>query len=382
MIRASDVSGRERHERSSSLETRTEIPAMTFDPDAPAQPGSGIFGLDAPPEGCLVVILPVPFEATTSYGGGTSGGPAAVLRASAQVDLFDVETGHPWRHGICLLPEDGRIVAWNREARLSARPVIEAGGKTDGRPELIAALQRVNQIGSLINEAVAAEARRWLAQGKIFAVLGGDHSVPFGSIAAHAQVHPGLGLLHIDAHADLRRAFEGFTWSHASILHNVLERIPEIGRLVQVGVRDLGWDEFEQIRASAGRIQTHFDPHLAAGRLMGRCWAEQCARIVEDLPEEVYVTMDIDGLDRALCPHTGTPVPGGLSFHQFDLLLRVLVESGRRILGFDLVEIAPGPDGDEWDANVGARVLYKLIGWTLVSRGIEIPPQLPGTAPE
>jgi agmatinase len=351
---------------------------MTFDPDAPAQPGSGIFGLSVPADAAAVILMPVPFEATTSYGGGTSDGPAAILRASVQVDLFDVETGHPWRHGICMLAQDERIAAWNREARIAARPVIGAGGASPERPDLLQPVERVNEIGTRLNAAVRSEAQRWLAMGKLFGVVGGDHSVPFGSIAEHAVRFPGLGILHIDAHADLRRAFEGFTWSHASIMHNVVQRLPEIGRLVQVGIRDLGQEEFEQIRASRGRIRTYFDPLLAAGQLMGRSWAEQCSRMADELPESVYVSLDIDGLDPSLCPHTGTPVPGGLSFHQLDLLLRVLVESGRRIVGFDLDEVAPGPPGDEWDANVGARVLYKLIGWMLVSLGREVPPEIPG----
>jgi agmatinase len=349
-----------------------------FDPDAPAQPGSGIFGLRSTPQDAAVVLLPVPFEATTSYGGGTSRGPAAVLAASAQVDLFDVETGNPWRHGIAMLPEPPEVGPWNRAAKRDARTVIEAGGPRPDRPELLAACERVNEAGANLNALVAASARHWLGQGKIFGVLGGDHAVPFGSIEAHAERFPGMGILHIDAHADLRHAYEGFVWSHASIMHNVLSRVSGVGRLVQVGIRDIGSEELEQIRASDGRIRAWFDARLALGRLLGRSWAEQCARIVNDLPEQVYVSMDIDGLDPTLCPHTGTPVPGGLSFHELGLLLRVLCQSGRRIVGFDLDEVAPGPDGDEWDANVGARVLYKLIGWTLVSQGREVPPELPG----
>src|SRR5262249_59464059 len=94
-----------------------------------------------------------------------------------------------------------------------------------------------------------------------------------------------------------------------------------------------------------------------------------CEEIVRDLPERIYVSFDIDGLDPRLCPHTGTPVPGGLSFTEATYLLRLAVESGRRIVGFDLNEVAPGPDGDEWDANVGARLLYKMSAWTLASQG-------------
>jgi agmatinase len=102
-----------------------------------------------------------------------------------------------------------------------------------------------------------------------------------------------------------------------------------------------------------------------ARRLGGETWATQCARIVADLPRAVYLSFDIDGLDPTLCPNTGTPVPGGLTFHQATYLIAEVVRSGRRIVGFDLNEVAPGPDGDEWDANVGMRVLYKMIGWAV-----------------
>ncbi len=100
---------------------------------------------------------------------------------------------------------------------------------------------------------------------------------------------------------------------------------------------------------------------------MRRTWAEQVKRLLEPLPKDVYVTFDIDGLEPGLCPHTGTPVPGGLSFQEAAYLLAAVVRSGRRMVGFDLVEVAPDPAGGEWDGNVGARVLYKLAGWTIAS---------------
>jgi len=177
-----------------------------------------------------------------------------------------------------------------------------------------------------------------------------------------------MGVLHIDAHADLRRAYEGFVWSHASIMYNVATRIPQVSKLVQVGIRDYCGEELDFAKASKGRVVTHFDALLSRERAGGTPWLKQCQRIVRALPREVYVSFDIDGLDPALCPHTGTPVPGGLGFHQAFELVGELVRSGRRIVGLDLNEVAPGADGDEFDANVGARVLYKLIGWALLSQ--------------
>jgi agmatinase len=153
-------------------------------------------------------------------------------------------------------------------------------------------------------------------------------------------------------------------------MYNVVHRIPEVGRLVQVGIRDLAEAEHAVIQGSGGRVVAHFEAALRSRMLAGDTWAARCEAIVADLPADVYVSFDIDGLDPTLCPHTGTPVPGGLSFAEATYLLGAVVRSGRRIVGFDLTEVAPGPDGDEWDANVGMRLLYKLIGWTLVSRGI------------
>lgn len=341
---------------------------MDFDPSAPALPGSGIFGLPHGEAEARVVVVPVPFEATTSYGGGAARGPQAILEASRQVDLFDVETGRPYEAGIHMLPVPEAIVALDARARADAAPVIEAGGVEDGRPELAAAAARVNAASAEVNAWVEREVSRLLAAEKLVGVVGGDHSVAYGSIAAHARAFPGLGVLHLDAHADLRLAFEGFEHSHASVLYNVMERAAGVARLVQVGVRDVSEEEVAYAESSGGRVVTHHDALLAAARFEGETWAAQVRRIVDALPGDVYLTFDIDGLDPALCPHTGTPVPGGLSFQEACALVAGVVRSGRRIVGFDLVEVAPGAAGDSWDGNVGARLLYKMIGWALRSR--------------
>jgi agmatinase len=226
----------------------------------------------------------------------------------------------------------------------------------------------VNATSVKVNDVVYETAREWLSRGKIVGLVGGDHATPYGTIRAHAEKYPGLGILHIDAHADLRHAYEGFSYSHASIMECVTREIPGVSRLVQVAIRDLCEEEHDRIEASGGKIRIFYDVELAASRRRGALDAH-FARIAAELPEQVYVSFDIDGLDPVLCPNTGTPVPGGLSFHEASALLRAVVESGKRIVGFDLNEVAPAPDGgDEWDGNVGARVLYKLIGWTLRSR--------------
>lgn len=342
--------------------------ALTFDPNSASQPGSGAFGLPHSADEAQVILVPVPFEATTSYGGGAADGPEAILEASKQVDLFDLETGRPYEQGIHMLDLPGDVRAWNDAAKLEAAKVIEAGGAHPDRPELLAAAEAVNEACERMNAWVYQTSREWLEKGKLVAGVGGDHGTPFGLIQAVAERHPGVGVLHVDAHADLRDAYEGFAWSHASIMHNVATRLPQVGKLVQVGIRDFCEEEFDFIQASNGRVVTYFDLQTKQRQLGGGNWLEIVREIVEQLPQEVFISFDIDGLDPVLCPHTGTPVPGGLSFAEANALIAGVVASGRTIVGFDLNEVAPGPEGDEWDGNVGARLLYKLIGWALKSQ--------------
>jgi len=338
---------------------------MPFDPDAAAAEGSGIYGLPHGPAEARVVIVPVPFEATTSYGGGTSAGPRAIFEASKQVDLYDRETGHPYEAGIAMLDEDPCVVQWNAEAKRIAESVIAHGGVVD--EETRRAADEVNAYSERLNDWVYAQTSALLDNGKIAVTLGGDHSVPFGAIRAYAERYPGLGILHLDAHADLRDAYEGFTWSHASIFHCVMTRLGGVARLVQAGVRDLGRAESAMIESSRGRIVTFFDADVAARKDAGTPFAAIADEIVAQLPSDVYLSWDIDGLDPTLCPGTGTPVPGGLSWNEAIGLLRALVRAKKRIVGLDLCEVAPG--ATEWDANVGARLLYKMIGFTLLSEG-------------
>jgi len=340
------------------------VPA--FDPSSAAL-HDGVYGLPFTPDEARVVLVPVPWEATVSYGSGTANGPAAILEASRQVDLLDRETGRPYEAGIAMLEIPAEVRRWSDEARGKAAPVIAAGGPGDDAA-LKRAVAEVDALGDRMNAWVYDQVRRHLGKGKLVGVVGGDHSVPFGAIRAVAERHPGVGVLHFDAHADLRRAYEGFRWSHASIMRNVLD-LAGVARIVQVGIRDYSDEEDETIRANPDRVRAHFDADLRRALFDGETFTRVAGRVVADLPREVYVSFDIDGLDPALCPHTGTPVLGGLSFAEVSALLRTVVESGRRIVGLDLNEVAPDPEGrSEWDGNVGARVLYKEIGFALLSQ--------------
>jgi len=336
---------------------------MPFDPDAPAAPGSGIFGLPFTEAESRVVLIPVPWDATTSYRRGTIDGPAAILAASQQVDLLDRRFGRIYERGIHMLDESERIRALSEEVGELTRRFIDAGATAGSDSETSTLLGRVDAASEEVNEHVYARARSVLAAGKVPGVVGGEHSVPFAAIRACAEHHGSIGLLHIDAHMDLRMAFEGFVWSHASIMFNVLSRVPGVVKLVQVGIRDMGERERDFAAAQGGRVEVHYDDLWAEELANGVPFATLARRAIEALPELVYVSFDIDGLDPSNCPHTGTPVPGGLSFNHAALLLAALRESGKRVVGFDLVEVAPGAaDAPEWDANVGARLLYKLCG--------------------
>ncbi len=335
-----------------------------FDPEAAARPGSGIFGTDHDRAEAEVLLMPVPFDATTSYRAGARLGPRTILAASHQVELYDPEFGRPYTRGIHMLPEDPEILAANSRARAAAAPLILQGGATAVDA---AALAAVDDASSQVNDKVRNVVAAALESGQLPGVIGGDHSVAFGAIAAVAARHPGMGILHVDAHADLRHAYQGFAWSHASIMDNVLCKVDGVARLVQVGIRDISEAEFQRARTD-NRVFLHHDMDWRRRVLAGEPWLTCCREALAQLPDEVYVSFDIDGLDPSLCPATGTPVPGGLSFAEASVLLKCVVESHRRIVGFDLTEVSPGAAEDEWNGAVGARILYKLIGFAVLTR--------------
>ena len=217
-------------------------------------------------------------------------------------------------------------------------------------------LARINAAGAAFHAELEKCAADWLSKGKKLVTVGGDHSVSLGPIRALAS-RRSFSVLHIDAHADLRVSYEGFEHSHASIMHHVKE-IPAVRSLVQVGLRDVSPDEASEI-ARNPKISAFFDWEIRRATALGESWSRQCQRIVERLEENVYLSLDIDGLDPRYCPGTGTPVPGGLEMWELFFLLEEVERSGRRFVGADLVEVAPS-NGSEWDANVGARLLFQI----------------------
>jgi len=331
-----------------------------FDPDAAAQPDSGVFGLPFGRKESRIILVQVPFDATTSYRPGTVNGPGTVLNGSMQVDLFDRTFGKVYEQGIYMMDEVDRIAKVSEKASEVAAEIIENGG---ARPEDAGLVRKVDEACEEVREYVRAEVAKILKEGKIPGVIGGEHSVPLGAIEAIAEANPGVGILHIDAHMDLREAFEGFTYSHASIMHNVISRVPKVAKLVQIGIRDFGERELEFANMHKDKISVHFDEDWARRLMDGEKFRDLVKAAISQLPDVVYVSFDIDALDPSLCPNTGTPVPGGLSFHQAVLILEELKATKKKVVGFDLVEVAPDHHHDDSiDGNVGARILYKLCG--------------------
>ncbi len=339
---------------------------LNFDPDGVGIANGNYFGLPQQPENCDLVLVSAPWDVTTSYGDGASFAPDAMIEASMQVDLYEPLYPDGWRRGIGTAGIDYSIQDRSAFLRPEARRVISflATG-SEPNDHIRRRIARVNEGSAALNAEIYEESKRWLDAGKIVGLVGGDHSTPYGLIRAVAEREGEIGILHVDAHADLREAYEGFEFSHASIMHNVMTRLPGVSKLVQVAVRDMGAAE-AAMAATDPRIEQFTDYHLTAAMFGGETWKAVCERIISRLPQKVYVSFDIDGLSPDLCPHTGTPVPGGLSFAQAVWLVHALALSGRRIVGFDLCEVSPSHN-DEWDANVGARMLYKLCNLALKS---------------
>jgi agmatinase len=268
-------------------------------------------------EASRVVLLRAPYDHTSSYGASARLGPAAIMAASAQVELFDLELGR----------EIGAV-------GVHALPALAPSAR--GPEEMVARIE--------------AAAARPVADGKLLFTLGGEHTVTLGAARAVAARHPGLGFLVVDAHLDLRDSYEGSRFSHACVSRRLLE----LGRVVHVGARVACPEELEAVRAHG------LDPIWGwdAARLPEADWI---ARALGQLGEDVYVSVDVDGLDPAVFPATGTPVPGGLAWYPTLALLRA-VGKKHRVVGCDLCELAPIPHQLASDF-AAASLACKMIGY-------------------
>ncbi|HEX4852174.1 MAG TPA: agmatinase family protein [Puia sp.] len=332
-----------------------------FDSNIVGNPKNNIFGLPFTEDEARVVILPIPWEVTVSYGSGTSRAAEKIFTASLQVDLFDKETDNAWKEGIYMRPADRKILMKSDYLRKEAELYIDyiaTGEQLEKNSFMCKSLKEINEGSANLNRWVYEQTLSLLKQDKLVAVLGGDHSVPLGFMKAIAEKYGDFGILQIDAHCDLRKSYENFMFSHASVMYNALSDIPQIKKLVQIGIRDFSQEEWDYICSSEYRIIAYLDKDIKERQFEGQNWQQICDEIVNHLPDKVYITFDIDGLDPKLCPHTGAPVQGGFESEQIFYLIKKIIQSGRQFIGFDLDEIAVGES--EFDANVGARILWKL----------------------
>ena len=337
-----------------------------FDPNGVGLKNGHFIGLPFDEEDAQLVLLPVPWDVTVSYAAGTSSAPANILEASSQLDLFDPDVPDAWQLGLYFRPVPEYWLAINNSLRKKAETYIsflENSGQVKDNPEMESILNTVNSRCEELKNWVAKESAQLLKQGKKVGIVGGEHSCPLGLLEALAEHHGHFGILQIDAHMDLRKAYEGFTYSHASIFYNALQ-LKAVTQLTQIGIRDYCEAEVE-FAASDKRIHIFYGHDIQRRQFAQESYQKIVQEVIETLPSKVYVSFDIDGLASELCPNTGTPVPGGLSYNEAIFLLVELVRSGREIIGFDLCEV--GGLGHEWDGNVGARVLYKLANLCMYS---------------
>lgn len=330
-----------------------------FNPDI--NNSEGIFGLPFKEEESKIVIIPVPWELTTSYGKGTHLGPKSIFEASFQLDLYQQYFPDFWKCGIFIQKENEKLRKRGLELENSAKELSEFFNNSTKLTESdLRKLDEINTACLEMNTYVYQQSRKIIEQESIPIVLGGDHSTPLGLIKALSEEHRNFGILHIDAHADLRRAYQGFKFSHASIMYNA-KKLESVGRIVQLFVRDYCQEEENIIRTETNKITCFTDRYIKNSLFEDRKWSSIVWEIIELLPSKVYISFDIDGLDPSLCPNTGTPVPGGANFEMISYLFECIIESGRRIIGADLCEVSPSKnDNNEWDANVGARALMQL----------------------
>lgn len=333
-----------------------------FNPSSVGVSNGNIFGLPQPYELSKIVTITVPWEVTASYGSGTSEAPQKMIEESIQIDLYDPDLENCWAYGIFSLNHLDKWKAKNDELRKKVVAYQDDLAQGIEKEEHEQTIDEVNQQAETLKEEIKTLAKEILKDKKLPSLLGGDHSTPLGLVEALSEEGKQFSILQVDAHADLRIAYEGFEYSHASIMHNALQN-DSVEKLVQVGIRDICEEEIDYINNSEGRITTFFDNDLKAAQFGGTPWHDQCQKILNNLTDEVYISFDIDALDPQYCPGTGTPVPGGLSYNQAIYLITELAKSGRKIIGFDLNEVG----NSTYDAIVGARLFFKLCNMMYLS---------------
>jgi agmatinase len=341
----------------SKNELTKEQKIAQFDPDAPGNENLGIYGLPFTVEESDIVLIEVPWAVTVSSGGGAEHGPRRIKEGSLQVDIFNPSNPDVWKRGIAVVEPPPEFITLAATSRSFAEKHIELFSTGNSNEKEL--LEKVNEACTEMVSYVELVTQKYLLQGKIVGLIGGDHSTPLGFINALCKKYKGqsIGILHIDAHFDLREAYERFIYSHASIMYNALMRPGnEMLRLTSVGVRDFCKFEYDFWKMNEYKVKAFTDKSNAYRMYSGESWKDIVKDIIATLPENVYISFDIDGLKQMYCPNTGTPVPGGLEYQEALYLLEQVCKE-KTIVGFDINEVGDG----EWDGFVGAKLLYEMI---------------------
>ena len=342
----------------------TEDKLSQFNASAVGNKNNNIFGLPFEVEESRLVFIPVPWDVTVTNTQGAAQGPMNVFSNSFQIDLYDPMVPGAWKAGMAMEQVDPGIISTNQQVRLQAEQVIrflEEGGNADDNRHIQELTNSVNNACETLALSLEKSTLQYMDNNQLPFMIGGDHSCSTGQIRALARENE-FGILQIDAHADMRKDYQGFTHSHASVMRNALET-SGVTQIVQVGIRELCNEEVQVISQNHKKIKTYFDHHLHERLFEGENWSDICREIIEKLPDNIYVSFDVDGLEPSLCPGTGTPVPGGLSFNQAIYLLETAIKSGKRIIGADLVETGP----TQLDGIVSCRIVYRMAGMMIKS---------------
>ena len=317
-----------------------------------------IFDLDFDHSSAEMILIAAPWELSASYRRGSSNSPDHIVKTSSQIDAF--YPGYPQlvQKGICYLGDIAKLQDQQGPLLEISREYIQNfENKTNLSRKSKFHLKALNHACIRMIGDLKAHILNLISQNKHVGMIGGEHSVSEAAIQALSEKFSSFSILQIDAHMDLRPSYQQLEHSHASVMYNCL-KVPQVSSLCQVSCRDFSQEEFSFCRQNKSRINSFTAEHLAQNHFEGKSWQSQCNEIISCLSDDVYVTVDIDGLCPAFCPQTGTPVPGGVSYHQLIYLLKSLVRSKKRMIGFDLVEVVGSTDS--LDCIVASHLLFQL----------------------
>ena len=338
-----------------------------FDPNGAIPDNGNYFGIPLEPEEAALVLISAPWDLSLKVRNGSSFAPDAIIEASRSVDFFEPMAPNSWRKGIATVPIDYTIQDLSHRLRSDAERIVKVydrqGATTFDNLVYERSVRRVNDGYQTLNDNIYEQSMTWLKRGKIVGLVGGDQSVAYGHIRAIAEHYGSLGVLHIDSSCNLKRCHQGMEFSHASVMYNVLRDVPQVERLVGVGVRAFSPEEWQRAESDS-RITLFTGQSLWSRHFEGTPWATVVNEIVESLPQYVYISLDINGLTLECSPHNGMVVAGGLRFPEIIYLLDKIVESGRKIVGFDLSEVVPDVE-DKTDAEIASRLLYNICSMAL-----------------